>query len=70
MRKPVELKDLDLRVLQELLDDIYNKFGLLFYNTAVADIDVSGMAGDALTNANKVNSILAMLRTAGILSEE
>lgn len=69
MRKPVELKELDLRILQELFDDVYNRLGVLLYNTSIDDIDVSGMSGDALTNANKINELLASLRTASLLSE-
>ena len=73
MRKPVELKELDLKVLQELFDDIYGRFGLALNNTAIADLDQNISAGyveaEVQAISDKVDAVLAMLRTAKIISE-
>jgi hypothetical protein len=68
----VELKELDLKVLQELFDDIYGRLGIVLNNTAVADLDQDISAGyveaEVQAISDKVDAILAVLRTAKILS--
>jgi hypothetical protein len=68
----VELKELDLKVLQELFDDIYGRLGIVLNNTAIADLDqdisVGYVEAEVQAISDKVDVILAVLRTAKILS--
>jgi hypothetical protein len=74
VRKPVELKEIDLGVLQELFDDIYGRWlGALLHNTAIDDLDQDISAGyveaEVQAISDKVDVILAALRTAKIILE-
>jgi len=63
------LEDLVIR-LNILFEDVYGRlFSRLQHNDSISDIDVTGMTGDTLIVANKVNDILATLRTSKLIKE-